>query len=522
MRRFLLSIAAAALLALPAVAQSVRVTLSDGRAFEGELESFENGRYKIRLADGSVREVEERSVKDIVLLERADRRADPSPALQARLAFERGDFDTVLRYSAQALHAIENERAALSELSRKAGQALIERSLERRDAAGLGDHLRRLVPGLTPEARQALLTQLAGRFSDLHKSSPEEGFTTSFAEVLAKLADEGAIHADARAPLADVFLRLAESAVQREEWSQAVTLYQGAAKVDPKRKEALKAPSAAATLALGNRRLKTGDAAGALAAAQEVLALDAKSVEARRLVEDADFAKLKQELDVDYGMEAARLLKEFIARTARAEHRAWATESLRTRAGAAPGEIRAPDVAAQMRKYFPVRPGRWVLYRRADGETQERIRTESVAREGDVLKVYCLLQQIYRDHKDEKTYAVEVERDAVMLPTGGEREPLLRFPVRPGDAWSWTSRGREFRRVVKSLGETVRTGDGPTEKNWTDCLIVDFTSALDRDGTPITLTSRSTYAPGVGLVKLEFLDAEFKRFGLELVGHGIE
>jgi len=109
-----------------------------------------------------------------------------------------------------------------------------------------------------------------------------------------------------------------------------------------------------------------------------------------------------------------------------------------------------------------------------------------------------------------------------MLPTGGEREPLLRFPVRPGDAWSWTSRGREFRRVVKSIGETVRTGDGPTEKNWTDCLIVDFTSALDRDGSPITLTSRSTYAPGVGLVKLEFLDPEFRKFNLELVDFGQE
>lgn len=522
MRKALLALAAAALLALPAFAQHVRVTLSDGRAFEGELESFENGRYKIRLADGSLREVEERSVKDIVLLERAERRADPGPAVQARLAFERGDFETALRYSAQALHALENERAAMSELSRKSGQALIERSLERRDAAALGDHLRRVVPGLTPEARQALLTQLAGRFSDLHKTAPEEGFTSSFAEVLAKLADEGALHADTRAPLADVFLRLAESAVQREEWAQAVVLYNGAAKVDPKRKETLKPRVAAATLQLGQRRLKTGDAPGALAAAQEVLVLDPQSVDARRLVEDADFAKLKQELDVDYGVESARLLKEFIARTARAEHRAWASEALRKQAGLAPSDVRPPDIAAQMRKYFPVRPGRFVLYRRADGEIQERIRTDAVAREGEVLKVYCTLQEIYRDHSTSKVYAVEVERDAVMLPTGGDREPLLRFPLRPGDAWTWTSRGREFRRVVKSMGETVRTGDGATERNWTDCLIVDFTSTLERDGTPVTLTSRSTYAPNVGLVKLEFLDPEFKRFGLELVAHGIE
>ena len=37
---------------------------------------------------------------------------------------------------------------------------------------------------------------------------------------------------------------------------------------------------------------------------------------------------------------------------------------------------------------------------------------------------------------------------------------------------------------------------------------------------PVTVTSRSAYAPGVGLVKLEFLDPEFRRFGLDLVEHG--
>lgn len=520
--RQVLALAFALLLALPAAAQHVRVTLADGRAFEGELESFENGRYKVRLADGSVREVEERSVKDIVLLERAERRADPAPAAQARLAFERGDFETALRYASQALHAVENERAALAELSRKSGQALLERSLERRDAAALSDHLRRVVPGLTPEARQQLLAQLAARFSELHRSAPEEAFTTSFAAVLAKLADEGAVKADDRAPLADVFQRLSEAAGQKDEWAHAVTLLQGAARIDPKRADAVKPALAGAQLALGKKRLSGGDAPGALAAAQEVLAIDARHVEARRLVEDADFLRLKQELDVDYGVDAPRLLKEFIARTARAEHRTWATDALRKVAGAAPGEARAPDVAAQMRKYYPVRPGRFLLYRRADGEIQERIRTDSVTRDGETLRVFYTLTQSFRDHKDEKTYEVRVERDVVLLPTSGEREPLLRFPLRPGDAWTWSSRGREFRRVVKSIGETVRTGDGPTERNWTDCLIVDFTSVIEKDGAPIALTSRSTYAPNMGLIKLEFLDPEFKRFGLELIAHGIE
>jgi hypothetical protein len=521
MSRFVL-VLAAALLALPAAAQSVRVTLKDGRSLEGELEAFDQGRYRLRLSDGSPRIIEEREVKDIVLLEHSTGKpVDPSPAVQARAALERGDFDAALRHSAQALHGLDAERAAMVDLSRRAGHALLERSLERRDAAALADQLRRLVPALPADARQELLARLAGRFGEMQKSAPEDAFTAAFAETLAGLADEGSVAADARAPLADVFVRLAEAAAQRKQWSSAVALYQGAARVDPKRKEAVKALVTQASLALAQRRLETGDASGAFTAAQAALALEPASPEARRLLEDAEFAKLKQEIDADYGVDAAGLLRGFIARSARAEHKAWAEQAL-ARQGGAGTDGRLPDVAAQMRKYYPVKPGRYALYRRADGEIQERIRMDAMTRDGGLLRVYCTLQEIYRDHATTKVYAVEIERDAIMLPTGTEREPLLRFPARAGDAWSWTARGREFRRTVRSLGDAVRTGEGATEKVWTDCLVVDFTSTLERDGAPVAITSRSSYAPGVGLVKMEFLDLEFRRYNLELVEHGVE
>jgi hypothetical protein len=522
MPRLALALVVAAALALPAAAQNVRVTLRDGRAVEGHLEAFEQGRYRLRLPDGTTREVEERDVRDVVLLQpSADRPADAPPAAQARAAFERGDFDAALRHAAQALHALEAERSAVADLARRAGLALIERSLERRDAAALADLLKRLVPGLPADARQELLARLAGRFGVMQKGAPEDAFTTAFAETLAGLADEGTVAAADRAPLADVFVKLAEASGQRRQWASAVGFYQGAVRVDPSRKDALRDPMRDAQLALAQRRLDTGDAAGALAAAQAVAAADPAHADAKRLIEDAEFARLKQELDVDYGADAPALLRGFLARTARAEHKAWAEQAL-AKASTGGADLRLPDVAAQMRKYYPVRPGRFVLYRRADGEIQERIRTDAVAREGDVLRVYCTLQEIYRDHATSKVYAVEIERNAIMLPTGSEREPLLRFPARAGDAWTWTSRGREFRRTVRSLGDTVRTGAGLSERVWTDCLVVDFTSMLDRDGTPVAITSRSSYAPGVGLVKLEFLDADFRRFNLDLVEHGQE
>ncbi len=504
----------AVLLAVAADAQNVRVTLKDGRAIEGELASFEQGRYTLLLPDGSTRHVEERAVQNIVLLDvKARPAADAAPAALARAAFDRGDYDAALRHSAQALHALDAERSGVADLSRRAGLALIESALQRRDGPGLHDHLRRIVPTLPVESRRDLLAQLAGRFGDVQKPGIEDGFTTAFAETLAHLADEGTVGAETRAPLADVFVRLAEAAAERKQWSSAATLYQGAAKVDPKRKEVWRIPAAQATLALGRRRLETGDPAGALAAAR---LLDARSPEVRRLLEDAELETLKQEVELDYGAAGPQRVRAFLSKSTRPEHKAWAEQALKRMSGA--GELWTPDVAAQLRRYFPLKPGRWVLYRRADGEIRERIRTDAVRRDGEILRVDCTLEEIYRDHSTTRAYQVEIERDAVILPTGSDREPLLKFPLRPDDAWTWTTRGREFRRVVKSLAETVRTG----ERIWTDCLVVEFTSSVERDGAPVSITSRSAYAPGVGLVKLEFVDPEFRRFNLELLDHGAD
>jgi len=134
-----------------------------------------------------------------------------------------------------------------------------------------------------------------------------------------------------------------------------------------------------------------------------------------------------------------------------------------------------------------------------------------------MTRVYFTVEEIYRDYSTRKAYFLEMEKDAVLLPAGGEREPLLRFPVRAGDSWTWQSRGRDFRRSVKSITESVTLGRGEDERSYADCLVVEFTSTIDRDGSPVQITSRSTYAPGVGLVRLDYLDPDFKKFGLELV-----
>ncbi|HYF01617.1 MAG TPA: hypothetical protein VEJ18_22030 [Planctomycetota bacterium] len=509
-------------LSTAAHAQDVRLTLADGRVVEGRLESFEQGRYRVRLAGGATRDFEERLVRDIALLDRGpvERRPELPPADAARAAFDRGDYEVALKAVAQALQKLEEERSALAELSRRASHALVERALEKRDAGALAENLRVLVPALPENARGSLFTHLAAKFRDLHRAAPDEAFTSSFAEVLARLADQGAIPEELRASLSELFTQLARNAAERKVHASAVVLYQGALRVDPRRRDALRKPLVESLAALAARRIETGDAGGALAAAREAAALSPEDPELVRLVEDADYANVRQEVDADYGADAPRLLREYVGRTTRPEHRAWAEQAL-ARASSST-DPRTPEVAAQMRKYYPIKPGRYTLFRRADGEIQERIRINGVDRDGDLLKVYCTLREIYRDFATTKVYTVEIERDAVMLPTAQGREPLLRFPLRTGDAWTWSAGGRDYRRLIRSLGETVRTGSGSTERVWNDCLVVDFTSTVDRAGQPIEITSRSTYAPGVGLVKLEFLDPELKKYDLELVELGQE
>ena len=105
----------------------------------------------------------------------------------------------------------------------------------------------------------------------------------------------------------------------------------------------------------------------------------------------------------------------------------------------------------------------------------------------------------------------------VVLTAGGERETLLRFPLREGESWTWRAGSREFRRTVRSIRETVTIGRGDSRRTFENCLVVDFTSTSLRNGTPTSITSTSTYAPNMGLVRLEFKNPSFRKFNLELI-----
>jgi hypothetical protein len=517
------TVLAALVLATFASAQEVRITTTDGKPpVSGVLEGYDTGKYRIRLPNGTLREIDERQVQDVVLVERTagerTSKGSAGGAQEARELFEKGDPEGALRRAFESLRELEKDREDLAGLAARAARVHFERLLEKRDAAALGEALRRYLPALPADGRRALMTQLAERFADLHRSRPDDAFTGQFADLLSRLGDQGAVDEAQRGALGGIFAGMADAVLARGNPEAALPLYQGAVRVDPARKDALKPKIVESAVAVARRRLDAGDPAGAVKSAREAAALDPANADAKQLLGDADFALVRLEADAAYGAESVPLLRAFIARAARPEQRAWAEAALQRASSAA--TARRPEVAEQMRRYYPVRPGRWLLYRRADGEIQERIRTDAAVREGDVTKVYFTLQEIYRTYSTTKVYAVEIDADSVLLSAGGSREPLLRFPARAGDAWSWQSGGREFRRVVKGTGETVTVGRGAARRTYEDCLVVEFTSSVERGGVPVAITSRSSYAPGIGLVKLEYQDREFDKFDLELAEQG--
>ena len=114
MSKTVLTLVFAALLALPALAQGVKITRSDGRVVTGELLGYENGRYRVRIANGTVEEVDDSRVQDVVLLDRASHLPpsvrDSATTQAARSAFERGDFELSLQKLGQAFKELRRSR----------------------------------------------------------------------------------------------------------------------------------------------------------------------------------------------------------------------------------------------------------------------------------------------------------------------------------------------------------------------------------------------------------------------------
>lgn len=522
MSRSVLAALLTLLLAVPVCAQIVKVTQTDGKVIQGDLLGYENGKYRLRLSGDVVQEIDEARVQDIVLIlptgDRPHIARDGGVLEAARAAFERNDLELALQKISEAVKTYDDDRSAMADLASRISSAYLERLLEQRDAGKFSEGLRQVLPTLTSTMKKELFQKMADRLVDLDRSAPDSAFTAALGDALARLLDENSVTEETRNTVADLFVARALKEMEKKDYGAALTLFRGAVRIDPKRRDALKPRISEAALARAKMLIERGDLAGAATAAREAAIADPDNAEAKKLLEDMEFAAFRRRVETEVGgPDLVAALKKFLEGNPRPEQREWAEQAL-----ARASSLEKP-VSGQLALYYPVKIGRYMTYRRGDADFLERLRTDSLSREGDVLRVYHTIKENYREYAISKAYLIEIERDVVYLATsGGEREPLLKFPMQSGDSWSWSAYGREFKRTVKSLGETVTVGREGSTRVFADCLVIEFTSTILRDGAPISLVSRSTYAPGVGLVRLEYLDAEFKKFNLELVEQGQE
>ncbi len=513
-----------ALAASPSFAQSVKITLTDGSVHEGEYQGFENGRYRIQV-QGAIREFEDARVLSVSLAGTPPPPAPRPPAVRSaadeiREALQRGAFEAALERIRRAREAGEAPGPELDALASAAFPAYVRKALEQPDPARLAEALGRAPGALADPARLELTPLLIGRLAELVRAASNDPGVLPLAAAVSRFAEAGPLSDALRETLCDAVIQLGNREFERKDFTAAAGLYRSAVKVDPRRAPVLKDRMVEALLSRARRQVQAKDTRGALESAREAAAADPEHAEARRFLEDTDFLAIQQEVDASIGTGAVESIRQFMSRAPRKEHRDWAGETLR-RIESGAERSGGAGVSGQLARYFPARPGQFVLYQRTGEDAREKIRIDALVREGETVRVFFTREEIYRNASTPESYTWEVEKETVYLPTGGgEREPILKLPLRAGESWSWTRFGQAFRRTVKAAGETVVVGTGDRLRRFEDCVVVEFTSTPERGG-PVR-TSRSTYAPDVGLIRLEYVEAGSRKYSLEYVDHGNE
>lgn len=177
----------------------------------------------------------------------------------------------------------------------------------------------------------------------------------------------------------------------------------------------------------------------------------------------------------------------------------------------------------ELRKYCPLTVGRYWVYKVGEDEALQRIEVIETLRGGDALRIYYTVEDVYKNYRSSKVCQLVAEPDAVYLPSGAaknghDRFPLLRIPLKVGDNWETTYNSQRLVREVRSVTATVATPGGTFE----DCLEVSLTTSVFRLTEETRIVSRRFYAPGVGLVKLEFDEPGYRKMNLDLVEHGVK
>ncbi len=189
--------------------------------------------------------------------------------------------------------------------------------------------------------------------------------------------------------------------------------------------------------------------------------------------------------------------------------------------GATMSKVPVSFFCKEMRKYFPLAVGDFWVYKVGESEVLQRMEITEILRGEENLRVYYILEDIYKNYRTSKVGQLVAGPDAVYLASefgmnGRKSFPFLRFPAIVCVSCVVSLDSQKVLREVRSLTATVATPAG----SFPGCLEVSLVTSVFRLTEETRIVSRRYYAPNVGLVKLEFDDPSYRKLNLELVDYG--
>jgi len=117
------------------------------------------------------------------------------------------------------------------------------------------------------------------------------------------------------------------------------------------------------------------------------------------------------------------------------------------------------------------------------------------------------------------SYTLDCDGTEISRSSEGRKEVFLRTPAAAEtEIWAAQLGDLRLQRRIVSASETVTVPYG----TFHNCVVVEFASSVDVRSDRKSVSSRSVYAPGIGLILLEYADPDFESFGLELVDTNAE
>lgn len=546
----------------------VRVSLRGGAEVQGYLIGIDEGVYRVR-AGNEERRLDAKDVLSVVVVSRG---APPTPPPGAppvaldriRALVEDSKFDDAFKEVDDLLKILGGQRTDIEAMLRKALPQTMAAHLSARRPAEAVEAFRRTTQWLNEVDTGNAFATLCETLKTAVDERPAEAFTRDLTLALAaEVVKNPKLGEGYRRRAYGLVTTLADALRDRRAFQDEATVSAAAADLFEESRKPLIARRLRARLDYAETCLDDKRPDDAVHETTQVLADAPANARAGEILERARFQSVLAAYPKLPYVEALRLLRAYLAErptpprvevirlreaevvrdrlgsATREEARAlldeylqqelpadlleWGRDQLAKLQSPAPGggqdievfvEVNDDGPTPDIARYFPFGKGTRFAYRRSDG-TQITITHDAVVRDGDAHKIDYSLEERAGENRVRHSFQSFVGPAEAYTETRGHKEVLLRVPAAVGDSWTWSIGDATYVRRVVAVDSTERVGSA----QYDHCIMVEFTTTIAAGSQTVTITSRSSYAPGVGLVRMDFVEPAYQKYSLELVSY---